>query len=78
MEQNFTQNQLIRFIYKESDAAEMMQIAEALSSDPVLAQEYEELLEAMEQLPQVQFQPSGDSIRTILQYSEMTALETSH
>ena len=78
MEQNFTQNQLIRFIYKESDAAETIRIAEALSSDPVLAQEHEELLEAMDQLPQVQFTPSEDSIRTILQYSEMSALETSH
>jgi len=78
MKQKFTQDQLIQFLYKETDAAQSLTIAEQLSADPVLLAEYEELLEASQQLPKVQFRPSKETISDILQYSEMSTLEASH
>ena len=43
MKQYFTQLDLIRFIYKETSVAESIAISEALNSDPLLAEEYDEL-----------------------------------
>ena len=78
MKQHFTQDHLIRFIYKETSAAESLAISEAIGSDPVLQDEYEDLLEMHGQLPQVRFNPSGKTIRKILNYSAHKTLETQH
>ena len=78
MKHNFTQNDLIRFIYKETSAAETVAIHGALSEDPLLYEQYELLLESSMQFPKVQFSPSNSTIQKILGYSEQTTLETLH
>lgn len=76
MDQKFTKNDLIRYIYKETSAAETLTINEALNSDMKLNGIYQDLLQGYQQLPKAKFNPSASSIQNILQYSQHTALET--
>jgi|AVFP01.1.fsa_nt_gi hypothetical protein len=78
MKQRFTTEDLIRYIYRETTAAEAIAIGEAIESDPLLLEELEELLEAKRELPDVKFRPSSRSIDRILNYGEATTLEASH
>ena len=65
-----TQNDLIRFLYKETNASETIAISEALCENPVLADQYEELLVGYQMLPKAKFSPSSAAIQNILGYSE--------
>ncbi len=76
MEQKFTKNDLIRYIYKETSTVETMAINEALNSDSKLQMKYRDLLQGYQQLPKVTFNPSAETIQNILGYSQHTALET--
>ncbi len=78
MKQYFTQLDLIRFIYKETSAAETIAISEALENDPLLAEEYDELFEGYRHLPKAKFNPKPTSLQSILHYSEQTALKPMH
>lgn len=78
MKQNYTQLDLIRFIYKETSTTETIAISEALETDPLLASEYEELFEGFRLLPKAKFSPKPSSLKTILSYSEQTALNPMH
>ncbi|MFT4760461.1 MAG: hypothetical protein ACI9XO_003692 [Paraglaciecola sp.] len=64
-----TQNDLIRFLYKETNASETIAISEALCENPVLANQYEELLKGYQMLPRAKFSPSSSAIQNILGYS---------
>jgi hypothetical protein len=75
MKQTFTQEQLLQLIYKETSLAESLEMEEALDRDPQLQEEYNELLEAFRELPKVSFQPSAQTISSILSYSEQATLE---
>ncbi len=74
MKQNFTTDQLISFLYKETSVAESMAIGQALEEDWNLFETYQELLLAKQQLPQVSFLPSSQTIQNILGYSEQSAV----
>lgn len=78
MKQNFTQLDLIRFIYKETSTAETIDIAEAIQRDPLLATEYEELFEGYRHLPKAKFSPRPNTLQSILRHSEQTALNPMH
>ena len=69
MKHNYTQNDLIRFLYKETNASETIAIGEALCEDPQLAAEYEALLKGYQTLPKAKFSPSPAAIQNILGYS---------
>jgi len=75
MKQNFTLNDLTRFIYNETSVFENEQIVEALNSDNELYAQFEELQVGKEMLPKVTFSPSANAINNILRYSQETALE---
>lgn len=75
MKQNFTKNDLIRYIYKETSVAETLTIKEALNSDFELLVKYQELLQGYQQLPKATFSPSSSTIQNILKYSQRTALQ---
>ena len=75
MKQNFTPNHLIKYLYKETSASETLAINEALIENPVLLEEYEDLLNAYQQLPKVKFNASPSSMKNILGYSQRTTLE---
>ena len=78
MKKYFTQLDLIRFIYKETSTAETTAISEALSNDPLLAEEYEELFEGYRLLPRAKFSPKPNVLQSILRHSEQTALNPMH
>ena len=78
MEQKFTKDHLLKFIYKETTVAETMAINEALNSDFDLLMKYHELLQGYHQLPKVKFNPSGSVIHNILRYSNRTPVEPQH
>lgn len=78
MKQYFTQLDLIRYIYRETTAAESIEIAEALSENPLLREEYQELFESYLQLPKAKFSPRPSALQNILSYSEQTALNPMH
>jgi len=76
MKQTFTPEQLIQFLYKETSLSESLEIAEELERNPLLRDEFEEMLEAFQELPKVAFRPSERTISAILHYSEQATLET--
>ena len=77
MKQTFTQNDLLRYIYKETSMTETYEIRRALAEDALLRNEYDSLLEGYKMLPKVKFQPSRTAIQNILDYSAISSLEAS-
>lgn len=75
MKQKFTHNHLIRFIYHETSGPETLAIQTALKTDERLFQKYDRLFQSFKLFPKVRFQPSNESISSILEYSRLTALE---
>ena len=75
MQETFTSNDLIRYIYHETTMEETRKIRKALAEDAILRNEYDSLLEGYKVLPKVKFQPSKSSIQNILDYSTISALE---
>ena len=75
MKETFTQNDLLRFIYKETSFEETKVIRKALCEDALLRNEYDSLLKGYEVLPKVKFLPSISAIQNILDYSAISALE---
>ena len=73
MAQKFTQNDLIRFIYKETSVAETLAIQELLNSDFDLYIEYQKLYWSYQKLPKVTFSPSQKTVDNILSYSQRSA-----
>ena len=75
MTQNFTLNDLIRLVYKETSPEEEFVIREDITSDWQVREVYEELVCASEKLPKATFAPSHRCINNILHYSKLTALQ---
>ena len=78
MEQKITQLDLIRFIYKETSSPETLSLRQAMSKDPLLQEEYEELFGSYRQLPKAKFSPKLSTLNKILRYSEQIALNPMH
>ncbi len=74
MEQNFTQLDILRFIYKETSPGETYDLRESLKMDSLLLEEYQELESAYRQLPKAKFNPRPSVLDRIRKYSELTAL----
>ncbi len=55
MDQTFTQDMLIKYLYQETSTAETLAVREALQDNLLLREEYRELRKAYEQLPKVKF-----------------------
>ena len=65
----FTQNDLIRYLYKETTEQETKEINKALICDSVLQEQYKELIVSTRTLDYAQMQPAASSIQNILSYS---------
>ena len=78
MKQNFTQLDLIRFIYKETSATETIAISDALDNNSFLAEEYETLFDGYQHLPKAKFSPKPMTLQSIFRHSEQTALNPMH
>jgi len=69
MKQNFTQIDLISYIYGEAKHEEAARTEEALAADPVLGDELEELIIAQAALPRIRFNAPKRLLRSILDCS---------
>lgn len=69
MKQIFTQNDLIRLVYKETNTVEKAAIEKAISEDWMLKEAYDEIFEAYKSLPKATFSPSGNCLNKIMMYS---------
>ncbi|MGK0388567.1 MAG: hypothetical protein ACI94Y_001297 [Maribacter sp.] len=72
---NYTTEDLIRFIYKETSAKESIHITEQIGADWKLKEEYQTLKEGYGKLPKVKFSPKKETLRNILAYSSTAQLE---
>lgn len=76
MDQTFTRDMLIKYLYQETSAAESLVIHEALQDNILLREEYQDLRNAYDQLPKVKFNAKASTLQNILQYSKhSTALQ---
>jgi hypothetical protein len=73
MLQTCTPNDLMRFMYHETNQAESALINEVILTNYAAREAYDELHQAYRQLPKVSFWPSRKSINSILAYSAETA-----
>lgn len=76
MEQDFTQNDLIRYIYKETSLIETLEIGFALEEDLSLMEQFKSLMQGYLQLPKATFAPSKVALQNILGYSSQQFAET--
>jgi hypothetical protein len=77
MEENYTFNALVQFLYREMPAEEAVEMAHLIENDPQMRAMFDELLLAKIQLPKAKFNPSRTALNNILQYSTKTAFEAS-
>lgn len=76
MIKTFTQDDLVRYIYKETTKEENIEIEKALLFDEQLANDYDDLSEVVQSLDQCQKQPSDRLIDDILGYSKSYDMQT--
>lgn len=69
MVKNFTQNELVSYLYKEVNPIEFLAITESIENDWDTFQDYKELRNARKELPLVNFNPAPSSIKNIIAFS---------
>lgn len=72
MTQNFTQLDLISYLYGEANPEQIRRTEDALAGDPVLGDDLEELTIAQAALPRVRFNAPRRLLRSLLDYSGRT------
>lgn len=77
MEENYTLNAMVQFVYREMPAEEAVEMAHLIEQDPEMRAMFDDLLLAKVQLPKARFNPSNATLDNILQYSTKTAFEAS-
>jgi len=70
MKHAYTEQNIIRFIYKECDLFEKLELEFALEDDSTLMNSYRELYLGYKALPKVLFKPKKRTIENILAYSK--------
>ena len=70
MTHNYTENNILRFIYKECDLFEKLEMEFAMEDDSTLLEEYNDMMLSYHTLPKVLFSPKKSSIDAILAYSK--------
>ncbi|MHA7131935.1 hypothetical protein [Algoriphagus namhaensis] len=75
MIKQFTPNDLVRYIYQEMSEVEQDLLMQALHSDHSLMQEYVEMLSTIEQMDQIQLQPSEKVVKSIKAMAKSTGLQ---
>ncbi|NJL74377.1 MAG: hypothetical protein HC892_04335 [Saprospiraceae bacterium] len=74
MQENFTPEDLLCLIYRETNAVQTLAMNDALDKDEQLAAAYDELVTAHRHLPKAQFRPTATTIQNILDYSKHPTL----
>ena len=75
MKQSFTNNDLVRYIYKETSLADTLAIQEALLVDAALFENYQTLMSGYIELPKATFAPTASALQNILNYSSRSVVE---
>jgi len=76
MIKTFTQDDLVRYIYKETTIEENFEIEQALIFDEALADDYAAMKDVVKSLDAIQKEPSDRSVETILSFSKSYHLHT--
>lgn len=71
MEHNYTENDIVQFIYKDMEAIDYCELLFSIDENPELKSTYEELIGAKETLPMVNLSPSSDSLHMIMAYNQL-------
>ena len=69
MTKTFTQNDLIRFLYQETNEDQTKEINKALLGDAELRAQLAEMKSSKKLLDEAQLEPSAESVLNILSYS---------
>jgi len=65
----YTENKIVRFIFKEVDLFERLEMEFAMEEDSTLMTSYTDLRAGFDLLPKVMFSPQKETINDILKYS---------
>ena len=71
MENNYTENDIVQFIYRDMEAIDYCELLFSIDENPELKTTYENLIGAAKELPKVQFSPSESSLHMIMAYSQL-------
>lgn len=74
---NFTPEDLLLYLYKETSPAQTAAIATALESDWSLREKFEELTTAQKELSVIKLSPARKTVDNILSYAEKAISEVS-
>ena len=75
MEETYTYDALVQFLYHELSAQEVTEMTQSLEEDLEMLAVFQSLVSAKAQFPKVQFVPATGTLNNILQYSAKTMLE---
>ena len=70
MKTSSTLNQLIAFLYEESDSKEINSVKEDIKNDPTIRERFDSLLKLKKELNKINYEPSQACINNILSYSK--------
>lgn len=74
---NFTQEDLLLYMYNETSSEKTAQIKAALETDWNLKEQYDNLISAQQKLEAFKLSPSSKTIDNILSYAEKSVTELS-
>ncbi len=69
MVKNFTQNDLVSFLYREVSFNQLQQIENSIENDWEVFREFKDLKRAKNEIPKVTFHPSVDALNRVLAFS---------
>lgn len=75
MNEPYTYDALVQFLYHELSAQEVVEMTNLLEDDVEMLAVFHSLASAKAELPKVQFVPSNATLNNIRQYSAKTMLE---
>jgi hypothetical protein len=65
-----TQSDLVLYAYNENGLSESDRIQRSIDGDPLVQQEFNEIVEAIHSIDEIKLEPSDQSIAKILAYSK--------
>lgn len=74
MEQSYTTNLLLKYLYRETSLIETLEIENAIEESPMTKKEYLKLRKGYLRFPKVKFYPSDKAMAGILNYSKSVAI----
>ena len=77
MKHSYTQNFLLKYLYKETRLFKTLEIENAIREDKTVGRQYKQLLKGIKLLPKVKFYPSEETMNSVLNYSNTANLKPS-